>query len=351
MRIGLHYSFQVAGKDTANEVIRRGLEDIKYADKNGFSSVVFAEHHFLDDGWIPRPLIIAAAAAAITKNMRIGTDIVVLPLHHPVAVAEEAAVVDVLSGGRFILGVALGWIRQEFEGFGVPYKDRAAIFEQSLYLVRRLLNGETISNDGHFKFKGARIRPLPVNPQGVPLWMGALADAALPRIARVGDAWVMPPGTKLKELIRQQKLLNDKRADANQPPFKEWPLRREAFVAESDTKAWELFAQGLRHEYGKVYRPLHPTYPENDTIDNLRKWSEDMFVVGSPKTVAEDLKRYQSGLGSTECLVRFQLPNVPGPAITECLRGFREVIRILDGTYAKTVEATGQRPPVGKSAF
>lgn len=330
MKIGLHYSFQVSGKEMARDVIRQGLEDIRFADENGFSAAVFAEHHFLDDGWIPRPLQLASAAAAITKNMRIGTDIVILALHHPVAVAEEAAVVDVLSGGRFVLGVGLGWIQNEFDGFGVPYKERAAIFERSIHLVRRLLKGETVSNDeGHYKFKGARIRPLPVNPNGVPFWMGALADVALPRIARAGDAWVMPPGTRLKELARQQRLLNERRQEGGLPAFKEWPLRREAFVAETDEKAWELFAQGLRHEYGKVYRPLHPTYPDNDSLDNLRKWGEDMFVVGSPKTVAEELKRYQDVLGTTECLIRFQLPTVPGPAIRECLHGFREVIRML----------------------
>ena len=160
--------------------------------------------------------------------------------------------------------------------------------------------------------------------------MGALADAALPRIARLGDAWVMPPGTKLPELARQQAFLTEKRVAAGKAPFTDWPLRREAFVAESDEKAWELFAHGLRHEYGKVYRPLHPTYPEDDKLVNLRKWGEDMFVVGSPETVAMELKRYKDTLGSTECLVRFQLPTVPGPAITECLKGFREVIRLMD---------------------
>ncbi|MSO38368.1 MAG: LLM class flavin-dependent oxidoreductase [Acidimicrobiia bacterium] len=331
MKIGLHYSFQVATNEHAQDVMQQGLEDIAAADRDGFSSVVFAEHHFLDDGWLPRPLQLAAAAAAVTKTMRVGTDIVVLALHHPVAVAEEAAVVDILSGGRFILGVGLGWIKNEFDGFGVPYKGRAAIYEQSLDIVKRLLKGETVSSaQGHYRFHGARIRPLPVNPNGVPLWMGALADPALPRIARMGDAWVMPPGTKLKDLVRQKSILTEARAAAGLPMFKEQPLRREAFVAETDEKAWELYAQGLRHEYGDVYRPLHPTYPGNDTLDNLRKWGEDVFVVGSPPTVADELRRYQAEIGATECLVRFQLPGVPRGAIRDCLLGFREVMSILN---------------------
>ena len=99
MKIGLHYSFQVAPSASASgaasqATIRQGLEDIAWADVNGFSSVVFASHHFMDDCWIPRPLQMATAAAAITKNVRVGTDIIILPLQHPVVVAEEAAITD-----------------------------------------------------------------------------------------------------------------------------------------------------------------------------------------------------------------------------------------------------------------
>jgi alkanesulfonate monooxygenase SsuD/methylene tetrahydromethanopterin reductase-like flavin-dependent oxidoreductase (luciferase family) len=330
MKIGLHYSFQTAADQNVTEVVQQGLEDIAAADRAGFSSVVFAEHHFLDDGWLPRPMQLAAAAAAVTKRMRVGTDIVILALHHPVAVAEEAAVIDAMSGGRFILGVGLGWIEAEFAGFGVPYRQRAKIYEESLDIVKRLLAGETVSHDGHYSFRDARIRPLPANPDGVPIWMGGLEDVALKRIARMGDAWVMPPGNYMSDLIRQKKLLVELREAAGLGPMKEQPLRREAFVAETDHKAWELFAMGLRHEYGKVYRPLHPTYPENDSLDNLRRWGEGKFVVGSPATVAAELEHYGRELGATECLVRFQLPHVPGGAIKECLSGFGEVMGILE---------------------
>lgn len=330
MKLGFHYSFQVAAHENSATVIRQALDDIAAADRDGFSSVVFAEHHFLDDGWLPRPMQLAAAAAAVTRNMRVGTDIVILALHHPVAVAEEAAVADVLSAGRFILGCGLGWVENEFNGFGVPFKQRARIYEQSLDNVKRLLRGETVSNQGHYTFENARVRPLPVNPDGVPLWMGALTDVALKRVARVGDAWVMPPGNRLQLLRRQQQILHEEREAAGVPPVREQPLRREAFVAETDEQAWELFAHGLRHEYGNVYRPLHPTYPENDSVNNLRKWGEDVFVVGSPETVAAELKRYQTELNATECLLRFQLPHVPSGAIRECLSGFRDVKRILE---------------------
>src|SRR5581483_6306458 len=98
--------------------------------------------------------------------------------------------------------------------------------------------------------------------RGVPIWMGALEDAGVRRAARAGDAWVMPPGNRLAQLVAQRRMLDEVRAAAGLPPVTEQPLRREAFVADTDERAWQLFAPGLRHEYGKVYRPLHPTYPE-----------------------------------------------------------------------------------------
>jgi alkanesulfonate monooxygenase SsuD/methylene tetrahydromethanopterin reductase-like flavin-dependent oxidoreductase (luciferase family) len=335
VKVGLHYSFQVGAGESAARVIEAGLEDIRWADEQGFSSVVFAEHHFLDDGWLPRPMMLAAAAAAVTRRMRVGTDIVILALHHPVAVAEEAAVLDVMSGGRALLGVGLGWIEAEFAGFGVPYRRRARVYQRSIELVRALLRGETVSDeDGHHRFANARVRPLPVNPAGIPFWMGALEDAGVVRAARGGDAWIMPPGHNLDRLVSQRRLMAETRAEAGLPPVAEQPLRREAFVAETDAVAWELFAPGLRHEYGKVYRPLHPTYPEHDTVDALRRWGEDRFLVGSPETVASQLRRYEAAIAATECLIRVQLPHIAEGAVRDALHGFRDVIGLLGGPAA-----------------
>jgi alkanesulfonate monooxygenase SsuD/methylene tetrahydromethanopterin reductase-like flavin-dependent oxidoreductase (luciferase family) len=329
MKIGLHYSFQVSADERAEAVIESGLQDISKGDELGLSSVVFAEHHFLEDGWLPRPMMLTAAAAAVTKRMRIGTDIVILALHHPVAVAEEAAVLDVMSGGRAILGVGLGWAEREFVGFGVPYRRRARIYGESLDQVRRLLAGETVDGSGHYQFSGARIRPLPVNPSGIPMWMGALEDPGVRRAAVSGDAWVMPPGNRLSQLVEQKALFDQVRSDAELPAAREYPLRREAFVAETDKEAWEVFAPGIRHEYGVVYRPLHPTYPEDDTIDNLRRWGEEIFVVGSPDTVADRLRHYEQELGASECLARLQLPGVSDKAVSRAIEGFGEVVRKL----------------------
>lgn len=330
MKLGLHYSFQTHGEQS-REVIAQGLREIVIADDDGFSATVFAEHHFHVDGWIPRPMLLASAAAAVTSRMRIGTNIVILPLHHPVGVAEEAAVLDVLSGGRAILGVALGWVPEEFDGFGVPYDERIRIFKQSILNVKALLRGEAVDSDGHYSFRGAQIRPLPVAKGGVPVWAGAVADSGVRRVARLADAWVMPPMPRIKELRRQKELFDMTRAESGLPPATEQPLRREVFVAESEALGWKAFAPGIRHEYGEIYRQFDPSYPDNDTVSELRKWGEELFPVGPPESVATQLAEMATELSATEVLVRFQLPGISSRARSECFEGLREVVRYING--------------------
>jgi alkanesulfonate monooxygenase SsuD/methylene tetrahydromethanopterin reductase-like flavin-dependent oxidoreductase (luciferase family) len=328
LKLGLHYSFQTADADSRS-VIDRGLREIEIADRDGFSAAVFAEHHFAADGWIPRPMLLAAAAAARTSRLAVGTNIVVLALHHPVAVAEEAALLDVLSGGRAVLGVGLGWIPTEFAGFGVPYRQRVKVFVENVRAVRSLLAGErTSSVDGaHWEFENAQVTPR-LN-RVVPIRAGAVEEVAVRRVATLADAWTMPPMPTISTLRGLKLMFDEVRAEAGLPPVTEQPMRREVFVAESAEAAWHAFAPGLRHEYGKVYRQWDPTYPANDTVTALRSWGEDNFPVGPPDLVAEQLKRNATELDVTEALVRYQLPGISDIAARDCFEGLREVCRLL----------------------
>jgi alkanesulfonate monooxygenase SsuD/methylene tetrahydromethanopterin reductase-like flavin-dependent oxidoreductase (luciferase family) len=275
-------------------------------------------------------MMLAAAAAAVTTHMRVGSDIVVLPLHHPVAVAEEAALLDVMSGGRAILGVGLGSAKNEFEGFGVPWDDRTAVYDGSTSVVRDLLAGNTVDVDvPPYTGVGARVRPAPVNPEGVPLWIGALYDRGVRRAAVEGDAWVMPPILRTPDLAKKKLKYDEARAEGGLPPAGERPLRRDAFVAETDDEAWTLFLPAVRYLFGTVWRAFDPTYPDHDTDAALRAWGEDLFLVGSPETVAERALGLAAELDVTEYLLRFDVPEISDGAIDACLDGLGEVVRIL----------------------
>ena len=115
------------------------LEEIEESERLGFAGVWLSEHHFVDDGYLPSPLVVAAAVAARTERIKIGTNVLLLPMHHPLRVAEDAAVADLVSGGRFVLGVGQGYVQHEFETLGYERKYRPSLFEEGIEVIRQAL--------------------------------------------------------------------------------------------------------------------------------------------------------------------------------------------------------------------
>src|SRR5919205_352386 len=126
------------------------LEEIEEGERLGFEGAWLSEHHFVDDGYLPSPLVVAAAIAARTSTITIGTNILLLPMHHPLRVAEDAAVVSLVSGGRFVLGVGQGYVQHEFETLGFERKFRPSLFEEGIEVIRRALG------EGRTVYKGRR---------------------------------------------------------------------------------------------------------------------------------------------------------------------------------------------------
>jgi alkanesulfonate monooxygenase SsuD/methylene tetrahydromethanopterin reductase-like flavin-dependent oxidoreductase (luciferase family) len=145
IRFGLWYDFRnpAQWRQPADRLYREVLEQIAWGENNGFDDVWLSEHHFVEDGYLPSILPAAAAIAARTNRIRIASGVLLMPFHNPIRLAEDIATVDVISGGRFELGVGIGFKREEFSGFGVSSKERGARTDQSLEIIRRALSGET----------------------------------------------------------------------------------------------------------------------------------------------------------------------------------------------------------------
>lgn len=128
--------------------------------------------------------------AALTRQVELGTTVIVLPYRHPLETARMATAVDRLSGGRLILGVGVGWARQEFEALGVPFERRGALTDEYLRVIETFWSGEVVSFAGRFtRFVDVRTGPPPAREPRPPIWIGGSSDAALRRAVRHGDAW------------------------------------------------------------------------------------------------------------------------------------------------------------------
>jgi probable F420-dependent oxidoreductase len=199
IRFGLWYDFRNPSqwRQSPDRLYAETFDQIAWGENHGFDDVWLSEHHFIEDGYLPSILPVAAAIAARTKRIRIASGVLLMPFHNPVRLAEDIAVVDVISGGRFEFGVGVGFKLEEFENFGVPFKERGSRTNESLDIIRRLLSGETVtSQSDFFNFKDIKVTPEPIQKPHPPIWLGGFTAAALRRAARYGDGFTVPGATR-----------------------------------------------------------------------------------------------------------------------------------------------------------
>ena len=189
---GLIYDFRNPNQEGWVDFYRGMLEQIAWAEKtHDFDAVFLTEHHFAEDGYSPSLFTIAGAIAQCTERMTIGTNVLQLPLHHPLRVAEESLTVDILSAGRFRLGVGNGYREIEFEALGTSLRHRRARMEESVPILRQAFAGEPFSHEGqHFSFPEVLVTPLPIRAGGPGVWMGGNSEPAIDRAARLADGFL-----------------------------------------------------------------------------------------------------------------------------------------------------------------
>jgi alkanesulfonate monooxygenase SsuD/methylene tetrahydromethanopterin reductase-like flavin-dependent oxidoreductase (luciferase family) len=190
MEFGLVYDFRNATGSGLSDAqnYRRTLDHIVAAEALGFDTIWLTEHHFTDDAYLPSLLTMAAAVAVRTTRVTIGTAVLLLPLHHPLRVAEDVAVVDNLSDGRFRLGVGAGYVHAEFEAFGIDRQRRGRLVESGVAVIREA-------------FDRGLVTPKPVQAR-LPIWLGARAEVTARRAGRIGDGVLISPDKALIETFQ-----------------------------------------------------------------------------------------------------------------------------------------------------
>jgi alkanesulfonate monooxygenase SsuD/methylene tetrahydromethanopterin reductase-like flavin-dependent oxidoreductase (luciferase family) len=189
--IGLHFDLRRHPTDTSTTDQRYAecLEQMVLAENVGFDSVWILEHHFTEDQQSSSPLIMAAAAASRTKRVRIGTNVLLLPLYHPLRLAEDVAMLSLLSGDRFVLGVGAGYNELDFAAFGRDLAHRPSLMEEGVEILRKAWAGTPFEHRGRrWQLPEVTVSPCPSTvPQ---ILMGGFAPAAIKRAARLGDGFM-----------------------------------------------------------------------------------------------------------------------------------------------------------------
>jgi probable F420-dependent oxidoreductase len=281
VRIGLGlFTGQIpSGSD---RTFRKEYHDVvelsRLAETLGFDSVWVSEHHGSSDGYLPSLLAVLAALATATNRMLLGTGVLLTPFHHPIRLAEDAAVVDQLSGGRLLLGLGLGWREEEFRMFGVPYKERARRTSETVEILRRAWTGERFSFEGDiFRFDEVRVTPPPFNDKGPPIYLGGYVEAAVRRAGRLGDGYIRSR-SGLDEAMEGLRWAEEGAREAGKDPGAfGFAFLQNAFVWE-EGDAWDVVVQGASHQLG-VYpawaagadTPGRPLVVEPPPEEDLRR--------------------------------------------------------------------------------
>jgi alkanesulfonate monooxygenase SsuD/methylene tetrahydromethanopterin reductase-like flavin-dependent oxidoreductase (luciferase family) len=326
MKVGLFINTQYPEQVDVPAQIPALVEQVRVARDAGFKSLWFPHH------WLTEPMqmlqIMPAMAflAAEAKGMVIGPNILILPLLNPMHVAEEAATLDVLTGGNYVLGVGLGYRQPEFSAFGIPLAERAGRFSESITLMRKLWAGGKITHEGKFfTVLDAGISLKPMRPGGPPIYIAGLVDTAVRRAARIGDAWLIANASSIQEITPQMHTYRAALKEYNRTPL-EFPIARECYVGSNRASAYDECKAALEYKYA-AYAAWGMTSPlEGTTFEDFAK---DRFIIGDKASVKDEILRYTHLLGTDHFILRSQWPGLEQDKVLGSIRRLGEIFAEL----------------------
>jgi alkanesulfonate monooxygenase SsuD/methylene tetrahydromethanopterin reductase-like flavin-dependent oxidoreductase (luciferase family) len=245
-------------------------------------------------------------------------------------VAEESATLDLLSGGRYVLGVGLGYREAEFTAFGIPLAERAARFGESIGLMRRLFTEEKVTHEGKFyTVKDASLSCRPVSPGGPPIYVAAMVEAAVKRAARIGDAWLIVNSATIDTVQQQMAVYRAALAAGGRTP-REYPITRECYVGASHATAFEECREALRYKYA-AYASWGlgggSAAPTDEAMFGMpfEAFVRNRFIIGDKVSVKEEVARYRETLGVDHFIMRVQWPGLPQEKTLGSIRRLGEI--------------------------
>jgi len=341
MKFGIQNLLSIREWQAHAEVYGHALAECRLADELGFDTVWLAEHHFSHYGICPSLAVLAAAVARETQRVRIGTAVVIAPFAHPIRIAEEWAMVDILSGGRLEFGLGRGYQPKEFAGLGVSMERTRERFDESLELIRQAWTRDRVTFEGEFyTVRDVAVLPKPLQKPHPPLWTAAVSPDTYTLAARRGLRLLTSPAFTPFDILRKN--YDAYRAEwraAHGADGGEIILNKIIHVADSSRQAREdlrepiqwffrtqadLIADpaGAPPEQYKFYRRVR---------ENLLSLSDEVAldqaaIVGDPEEVADKIRAHAEALGVTYFMGAFSRGGLPHEKVTHSMRLFAEKV-------------------------
>ena len=343
MDFGLFYLMQRDEQWSERAVYDSGLEQMLAAEALGYSSVWIAEHHFNDYGLCPVPPVLAAFLAARTRALRLGMGVSLLPLHHPVDLAEQLAVLDVVSGGRLDVGIGRGGTLQDYQTFQSDREDSRARVEEGIALIQKSWSGEPFDFAGRFHTaERLHVRPRPVQRPHPPLYIAANSEDSVLSAARLGLPTLSSFFVPIEELQRRHQLYREESLAIGRSDAEVAGLERQAWgmrvvhVAPSREDALRAI-EGPFMGYQRKMSVLRSdstggTVPGsfNRSLLRLRTFREYLddgwALIGTAEEVREGLQKYLDATGYRHVLLLMALPGLDTSPALRSMRLFAEQV-------------------------
>jgi alkanesulfonate monooxygenase SsuD/methylene tetrahydromethanopterin reductase-like flavin-dependent oxidoreductase (luciferase family) len=335
--------------------LRESIDQVRFAEALGLDSVWVSEHHFHDSHFVGSVAAYAAAMVQATSRITVGFGLALAPLHDPIRLAEDAAFLDLLSGGRFVVGLGLGYRDIEFEGFGTHRRHRVGRTVELIEICRQAWSGRIVELEGrHHRRHGIAVSPLPHRAGGPPIMLGGHHPNAIDRAAELADRFCMDAGTDseaFEEGRGQNRDLIDRVTSAAR-------LYREALARHgrpADAPAFSLNVGGFLHPdgaeaawatlaeaylltrrvygdwYGLAPEEYADWYPDRLTDDQVAQRRRELLL-GTPDDIVPVLARVHEIVGDNlHVMFRTKYPLVDDAATRRSLELLAEVKRRLPG--------------------
>ena len=289
------------------------LAQFRAVNDAGFDSYCYGNHFLIDPFQHFQPWTVLARMAAEPGNITLATSVLLLPLLNPVEVAEQAATLDHISEGRFVLGVGLGYRPEECEAFGIEMSERGGRITESLKLMRRLWTEDEVTHNGkYYNVTGAKPTARPYQKPGPKVWQAAMSDPAIRRVGRTGDILFVGPAQGNDSIRKQIGLYHDTLKKSGHDIPEEMVIVREFYCASNHEEAIRKARVGFETKY-QVYRDqgLHGSDDElaRKVTGDLETLMEETFVIGSPEECLEQIYEYKE-MGFTDVIIRLFYPQM-----------------------------------------
>lgn len=293
-----------------NSVYEGSLERIRVMDQTGYDAVWLAEHHFSSYSVCPSVHLMGAMAAARTTRLRIGTAVSLAPFYNPLRLAEEVALLDVLSGGRVNWGVGRGFERSEFAAFGIPGEESAPRFHEAVDIVLKAWTSQRLTYEGRFyRYEGVEVLPKPLQAPHPPVWMAASSLPAIEWAASQGHSILMDPHSSFADLIKKRRHYAAKLEEAGYSDTgRTIPMARLVAVEETAEKAREVARRVAEWTVASYAGPKHTDNVRQEMRsyggkDPIEYYLSEAMIHGTPESVADQIQAFSAESGMTYLMV------------------------------------------------